>query len=476
MTASRLLQFLCISFVGGIFFASFLDFSESILLAILIFSLFLISVFWKDKRIVVFGLCVIFVLFGFERCQQVEGRDPAKETEGTFIVTVCKNPDMRETSQRLTVKGDFPGKALIILFRYPEYKYGDELEIKGKLEKPELLDGFNYPGYLAKSGVYLVSYRPEVRFLSSGNGNFLFSWIYEINGRLKEVIVKNLPQGHAALLSAMVLGDMSKLPEGLEENLNLSGVRHLTSISGTHVSILSSILMSFLLGIGLWRKKAFWITIFLISFFILFTGLQPPAIRSGIMGVCFLTSKYLGRQNSSLRAVVLSAGIMLFLNPLLLVFDIGFQLSFLAILGILLLTPVFEKWFHRIPQRFQIREITAISLAAQIFTLPVLVFNFGQFSLIAPLANLFIVPVLPHIMILGFIFSLAGLLFAPLGFLFSIPCLILLEYLIISMGWFANLPFSALFFSIPGSWVFVYYWLLSVLVVFLTKKLKKYSF
>jgi competence protein ComEC len=274
----------------------------------------------------------------------------------------------------------------------------------------------------------------------------------------------------------MVLGDMSKLPDELAEDLNLSGVRHLTSISGTHVSILSSNLMSFLLGIGIWRKKAFWITIALISLFIIFTGLQPPAIRSGIMGACFLTSRYLGRQNSSLRAVVLSAGIMLFLNPLLLIFDIGFQLSFLAILGILLLTPIFEKWLHRLPKKFQIREITAMSLAAQIFTLPILVFNFGQFSLVAPIANLFIVPILPHIMILGFIFSFLGFLFVPLGFLLSIPCLLLLEYLIVSMGWFADLPFSALFFNISGSWVFVYYALLFVFVLFFTRKLKKYSF
>jgi competence protein ComEC len=472
MTASRILVIFCLSFTGGIFFASFYNLPVAFLLSLAIFAILLASVFWKYKRIAVFGFCVLFFLAGFVRCQSSESQATA-EKEGVFNTFIVSDPDIRETSQRVLIKGnDFSRKALIMLPRYPEYEYGDEIEISGKLEQPDILEDFNYPGYLAKDGIFLVSYQPETKLISKGNGNGFLSAIFKIKSKVREVMSGNLPQSHAALLSAMVLGDRTQLPESLAQKLNLSGVRHMTSISGMHISILTAVLMSFLLGLGLWKKQAFWVTVIFISFFILFTGFQAPAVRSGIMGICFLMSQYLGRQNSSLRTILFSGALMLFLNPLVLVFDVGFQLSFLALLGILLLSPVFEKWLGRIPNKFQIRTILAMSLGAQIFTLPILVFNFGQFSLVAPFANILIVPALSYIMVLGFIFSAAGLAFPPLGFLFSLPCLLILQYLISVAGFFASLPFSALFFNVSWHWLVIYYVFLSGAVFFLPKKLK----
>lgn len=243
-----------------------------------------------------------------------------------------------------------------------------------------------------------------------------------------------------------------------------------------HVAILTSILMSFLLGFGLWKKHAFWLTILLIMLFIVMTGFQSSAIRAGIMGGLFLLSRYFGRQNLSVRAVLFAATIMLFLNPLLLIYDVGFQLSFLAVLGIILFTPTLEKCLNKITNRFQIRNILSMTLAAQIFTLPILVFNFGQISLIAPFSNILIIPFLPLIMILGFIFILLGTILQPLAFILSLPLWVLLSYLLLVVKGFSSLSFSAVFFNVSWYFLPIYYAVLFSFVWFFRKRLKNSYF
>ena len=125
------------------------------------------------------------------------------------------------------------------------------------------------------------------------------------------------------------------------------------------------------------RKSVMWV---LIAFFIIMTGFQSSAVRAGIMGGLFLLGQYLGRMSVSSRSIVIAAALMLAHNPLLLKLDVGFQLFFLAMIGIIYLMPVFQDWFRKIPAMFQLRNILAMTLSAQIFTLPILIYNFGYLS------------------------------------------------------------------------------------------------
>ena len=117
------------------------------------------------------------------------------------------------------------------------------------------------------------------------------------------------------------------------------------AVSGMHVVILSAILMEVLLACGLWRQQAFYFTVFFIFIYILLAGLPISGIRAGIMGIVYLLAQRVGRQNFSSRSVVLAGVLMLLVNPLLLIYDVGFQLSFLAVLGIINLGPFFENVF-----------------------------------------------------------------------------------------------------------------------------------
>jgi competence protein ComEC len=142
------------------------------------------------------------------------------------------------------------------------------------------------------------------------------------------------------------------------------------------------------------------------------------------------------RKSFNLRTLILTGSIILLFNPLLLKYDLGFQLSFLAVLGIILTSTTFNECFSFIRWK-KAREIIAVTASAQIFSLPILIYSFGYFSLVSFFTNLFILPILSIIMILGILMVLL-----PFGFILSIPCSLLLFYLLSIITFFSNLPFA----------------------------------
>jgi competence protein ComEC len=482
MSGSKIFLLICLSFIGGIFLSSFFDISRTILFGFSLIGISLISIFWGRWKFAVAGFCVLFLVFGIWRHQIVESRaidSDFKEYNDSgqkvsLIGMVAAEPDIRQTHSKLAIGGidGFDGKILITVDKYPEYRYGDRLKITGKLETPQEFEDFNYRDYLAKEGIYSVVYHAEVEPTGENQGNFLYAGILSLKERLREVIYQNLPPPQSSILAAMILGDKSRLSQEWKDKLNYAGLRHLTAISGMHVAVLTVILMNLLIALGLWRQQAFYFTIILIALFIVMTGLQPSAVRAGIMGGFFLFAQHLGRLNVSARTVILAASLMLFHNPLLLKLDVGFQLSFLAMLGIIYFLPVFQGWLSKISHLGQLKDIIAVTVAAQIFTLPLLIYNFGYFSLVGIITNILVVPLLPLIMGLGLFFVLSGIINGYLGWFFSLPVWLLLAYLSAVADWFAALPFSAFFFEISWFWLLVLYMILGTAVWRLREKEK----
>jgi len=431
-----------------------LDFSQLFLLGFLILGVFLGSVFWQRKKIVFAGFILLAVLAGVWREQLMENKISGSElrryNETEEIVSlsgkVVAEPDVRKTNVKLTLQPQqVQGKVLVTTSKYPEYKYGDVVRVEGVLEDPGEFEDFNYRGYLAKDGIYSVSYFPKIELVEEGKGNVFYSKILDFKEKLRGVIEQNLSPPHSSILSALLLGDKRQISEDWKEKLNLAGLRHITAVSGMHVAILTVILMNLFLGFGLWKRQAILLSLFLVTLFVIITGLQASALRAGIMGGLFLAGQYFGRSGFSSRIIITAAFFMLLANPLLLRYDVGFQLSFLAMMGIIYLGPIFQKWFRRIPEFLQLRSIVAMTFSAQVFTLPLLIYNFGYFSLVSPLTNVLVVPLLPFLMGLGFIFVLLGVVFQPLGWVLSLPVWLLLDYLVKIIEWFSRLPFSAIF-------------------------------
>lgn len=248
----------------------------------------------------------------------------------------------------------------------------------------------------------------------------------------------------SSLLNAMMLGEEDGLSKEFKEKLNRSGTRHIVAISGMNIMILAHILIGIGLLFGMWRGQAFYFAIIAIVLFIIMIGAPPSAVRAGIMGGVVLLAEKMGRLSQATRLLIIAAAIMLAFNPLLLRFDVGFQLSFLATLGIIKLTPWFLERFSRVPNILQLRNIIAMTFPAVIFTAPILASNFNQISLISLLTNILIIPTLALVLGLGLFAALAGMFFEPIGSILFGPVWLLLTYVYKVIDISAALPFAVL--------------------------------
>lgn len=494
MTASKIFLYFCLSFIFGVFLSTFLlGFSSSsreiLLLLGLILGLILISVFWSfeglranenKKKVVVFGFCILFLVFGLWRYQQVGagimnselGKYNDKEEKIILIGIISAEPALKEKSQQLTIEilaEDGPraakNKMLVMTSRYPEYQYGDKLKIIGHLKSPsEDINGFNYRNYLKKDRIYSVMEWPEIELLERGLGNPVYKTLFSFKNKLKESLNRTMSPPQSGLLEALFFGDENNISKEWKDKFNLTGTRHITAVSGMNITIVSALIFSFLLSLGFWRQQAFYISIVLIIFYILMTGAPSSVVRAGIMGILFLTAQHFGRMSSAWRAIIFAASLMLFFNPFLLRLDIGFQLSFLAMAGLIFLQPFFLDFFKKIPNFFQLRCSLAATLSAQIFVLPLLIYNFGRIPLLSPLANILIVPLLPLITVLGFVFSLLGIFFQPLGQILSWPAWLFLKYITAIIDFFSQISFASLtVLHLHWLWLIIFYLVLGLL-------------
>jgi len=509
MTVSKIFFCFCIAFIFGVFissvFVALLDFSFSRAVFLfacvcpIIFGIILISVFWKYQKIAVLGFCLIFFALGFFLRQskelEIKNNELGKyNNSGEEIIltgAVIKEPDIREKSAKLTIGNiqippyakasagkqnygsssrEIKGKILATVPRYPEYKYGDKLKIAGKLETPAIFDDFNYKDYLEKDGIYATIYLPRTELLGNQANrdpvSDILGKILDFKDWLRQGIYRNLPVDHGSVLVAMILGDKSAVSDELKQKLSAAGASHIIAISGMHIVIIINILMIILLGAGLWRGQAFYISMILISIFIFMTGLQASGIRAGIMGGLLLLGQKAGRKSASFRSVIFAGAVMLAINPMLLFHDVGFQLSFLATMGIIFLEPSINDWLKFIPEInfFKLRSMLSMTMSAQIFTLPIIIYNFGNFYLTSLPANLFILPVVDWIMIFGLAYVALTAVFPFLGWIFSFPCWFLINYFLMILNLFSRFSWLAINFkNVHWLWLAVAYLAMGIL-------------
>jgi competence protein ComEC len=476
----KIFLFSCIFFIVGVFLGLILQKSFWPIWAIFIF-LALISFFFAKKLKWIIIFCTLFFIIGFLRTELLQRNDFDDRFKNYFSTevevrgTVAKEPESNQNNQKIVVEleeingQDISKRERILVFTtlYPKYEYGQEINVIWKIEEPPFIEDFDYKEYLSRQNIFAIIFSPEITIISDNNylsfNKAVFKEILLIKSFLRENIYKNFSDNDGNLLAAMILGDNSRLSNEQQEILNKSGIRHLTAISGMNITILVNILMFVFLAIGLWRKQAFLFTIVFILFFVILTGLQPSAIRAGVMGFLYLFGQILGRQNDSSRAIFFGAAIMLAFNPFLFK-DAGFQLSFLAIMGINYLFPIFSKWLRKIPNILGFRNILAMSLAAQVLTLPILIYNFGYISVVAPITNILVIPISSLLIIFGFLSIIAGIVSHILALIFIFPCWIFSNWMQFVAKFFAFSPFSSINLKISWTWIIIYYLFLSYLI------------
>jgi len=484
MVAAQIFFYACLAFAAGVGIASLISVSRILLFAgaALAALLFVGGLVLRRHLVAVCGILLVSFVAGFWRFdagwQKTVDNDLIKiisagremEVNGVII----NDPVLGLDSQQLVLRARANEKILVIAGRYPEYHYGDRIKFAARLEAPQNFDSFDYKNYLAKDSIFAMARYPEIELVARGLGNPVYASLFWVKSKLKQGIGQSLPSPQNSLLTAILLGDQSGLSScsdketeadpacmKLKEKLNISGLRHLAAVSGTHVTIMAQIIAPFLIWLGWWRQKALWAAIAFVWLFVLMIGLPASAVRAAIMGSLIIFARIIGRDGDSLRLVVVAAALMVWHNPMVLRFDIGFQLSFLAVLGMVFFSMPVGRILKFIPENFDfLRQGLAVTFAAQLFTLPVLVYDFGYFSPYGLPANLLAEPFVPFITIYGFLFVAAAAVSFSVGWLLFFPIWLALSYLLVVANLFSQLPGARIDFYIDIFWVLLSYFVL----------------
>ncbi len=361
---------------------------------------------------------------------------------------IVDEPDVKETNKKITVQAKLEGeeiKILVTINQNNDLKYGDQINFSGKLEKPENFvtdqgKTFDYVNYLRKDGVLYVMDYPKVELVSRGNGNKVKSLLFATKDSFLKKMNLAIPKPESTLMGGLILGEKSAFSQDLRQSFINTGTIHIVALSGYNVTIVAEWIMK-LFGF-LPTNFATGAGVFSIMLFILMTGGSSTAIRAGIMASLALVARTTGRDYDVARALLLAGIFMLIFNPSILVYDVSFQLSFIATLAVILLAPRIEKYFMWIKWKW-LRDIVSITFAAYVFVLPFILYKMGNLSLVALPANVLILPFIPATMLSGFLAGLAGFI-APVAALpFVYLSYGLLHYELSVVGFFTNLPMAA---------------------------------
>jgi len=390
-------------------------------------------------------------------------------------VKVVTEPDKRIEYINYTVQSnELNGKILVRGKLYPEYKYGDVLVIKCNFKKVNNFDEkFKYDKYLQRFGIYSLCYYPSIQYVSN-DANFVIDLILKIKGKFADRIDLLYPEPQSSFLAGLLYGSRSGLPAELTENFNRTGVTHIIAISGYNISIIVVFVLSLLIRVGLFRQQAFFVTVFLIIIFVIFTGASASVVRAGIMGLIVLLAQYLSRPVQTERVLTLTLLMMLLINPYILFYDSGFQLSFLATIGLIYFSPILIRFSQHILKTKIKRGILVESLittmSAIIFTLPLIIFQFERLSIVALFVNILILWLIPYIMLLGFISILVSYIFLLAGELISYIVYLLLNYVILLTTYFGDKTWSSIEFNISLLTVVLSYIVLISFVIYVKTK------
>ncbi len=455
---SIVVSVILIAFMTGVFVRSFCDWPVQ--LPLLFGAVVTIFGIWRPKMFLA-GLIVIFCVIG---CLYYEFRSSEKNPNllsyyngqyVSFIGIISNEVEVQSDHQKITVEArrltktdeKISGKILIKTGLYPKHNYGDELEIACEILEPEPIEDFEYDKYLALSKIYSVCYRPNTEKISEGKGSFINSVIFRFKNSLLNVVNKMMAEPQASFLAGLLVGARRGIPDSLMEDFHRTGVTHIIAISGYNITIIASIVLS-LTQKYIGRKRAFWLVLAALGFFAILTGAQASVVRATYMGIIVLIARQIGRLSRVGHVIIATAWLITMFNPLALAYDAGFQLSFLATIGLVYFCPIIEPYFSWLTERLSLRESLVSTLSATVLTLPLIVYQFGRLSLVAPLVNLLILPAIPIVMGIGFVSAIAGFASLAIGQLIGWAAWLIMEYIITVVQGFSGLGFAS--YEIPN--------------------------
>ncbi len=324
----------------------------------------------------------------------------------SFKALVLEEPQPSEKFWIVTAEAEAPLAGRLTILAPPEsaIRYGDQMEVRGKIRPAD--------GNGRDPSVYL----PRITILGRDRASWLRGQLIKVKEAVLKIFERLLPGAEAGLLGGIAFGSKVDLGVDLKQALARSGTTHLVAVSGYNITIILYAVER-ALGRFLARRTMLAVALGCAFLFILMTGLQPSAIRAGIMGLIAVIAGEVGGRVDMRNALVFSAASMTLFGPTLVVHDLGFQLSFLSLAGIVYLDAPLHKLFHIVREGILGWRASAITtLSAQLAVFPVLSAAFGGLSVTALGANVLVLGTVPLTMFLGFLLAFLGALSAYLAF------------------------------------------------------------
>lgn len=422
--------------------------------------------------------------------QAVIVAEPERKESGQTIVLATKRLEVFATSTgepisdcRVDIQVRVKAKS------YPRFAYGDRVIFEGKIIRPFNFsndDGrsFDYRGYLAKDDIYLEMKSVELSTIDTSSSTSdrvveagisietVSGTIESILFRIKRGFVGNLERAlgepHAALAAGLVVGEKSALGKDLLDDFRTVGLIHIVVLSGFNITVVADAIRKLLS-----RLPRVW-GIFLggigIALFGVMVGGGATVVRSCAMAGVALFADLIRRDYSVGRALGLAGLVMVIQNPMILLHDPSFQLSFLATVGLILLSGPIERRILFLPEKFGVRQTVAATFATQIFVSPYILYTMGQLSIIGVVVNILVLPLIPLTMLAVFLTGAAGFILAPLSQCFGWLAHFFLSYELFMVKHFARLPFASVHIPAFSFWWVMGFYLSFFLILFFGKK------
>ncbi len=422
---SQIFFYLLSAFIAGVFINSFELLDTAGLLVSVIIGVAIIAISFKSRSGLLAGFLILAFAAGGTRFNIFNNADDNKlgNLAGREIALagyVDSEPEVDGNRERFAFRTESGERILVTTNSFPMRKFGDQLEVAGELHLPRNFTDFDYAAYLKKDGIRVTMFYPAIENgeLSPGfpeNAKIkLYQGIFSLKNKFQDSINKSISEPNAAFVNGILLGTRQNISDDLKDAFSKTGTTHVLAISGYNIMIISE---AVLLGLIFFfrRRTAFWISVLVIILFVVLTGASASVVRAAIMGLLLSFARGYGRLYDQRNSIILAGGVMIYHNPFVLVFDVGFQLSFAAVLGLVYLYPRIESRLYKIPELGGIKEISLMTLSVQLAILPLALYYFGGFSPFSFPANILILPFIPAAMFLGFLSGLAGMIFLPIG-------------------------------------------------------------
>ncbi|HEX3099561.1 MAG TPA: ComEC/Rec2 family competence protein [Patescibacteria group bacterium] len=406
---------------------------------------------------VVLGLVLGYFYVGksFSGNEYEKYLDQSIETEGV----VATDPVMSGRNQIVTLLPDGYTQYMraSLYTPIPGLAQGDRVWIRGQLQLPENFSEFDYVGYLQRWQVYAELKKPRVIVLHRAPWNWRVPLIAVRNFVVEQG--KVFPEREGSLIIGMLIGQKQNIPDEVAQAFKTTGLTHIVAVSGFNMTVIATACGALVWYIG--RRATNILIVVVVVAFVVVTGATAAVVRAAIMAIIMVVAQLLGRQYASLYALLLVSAIMVLLNPRIVVWDIGFQLSAAATFGVLIAFRIKD------PEKEDsyLVDMLRPTMGAIIVTAPIIILQFHTFSVIAPLANLLVLPFVTWVMLFG-----ALALVPVIGNVFVLPAQLLTTTILFITEHLAAIPHASVNVFLPAWVILIYYFLI---ILYIHNRLQK---